>query len=120
MKLNEKKRNGAKIQKSYYPAKTPFQRLRATLDIVGAENLQLFYQTLDPIELLRQIRIMQDALWKHAVLRRGEPPPEGNDTVQLPEIRFEQTEQNIATQGQQKKPICPGFSTMITESLFWA
>ena len=102
MKLNEKKRNGAKIQKSYYPAKTPFQRLRATLDIVGVENLQLFYQSLDPIELLRQIRIMQDALWKHAVLRRGEAPPDGNDTVRLPKIRFEQTEQNIANQDQQK------------------
>jgi hypothetical protein len=106
MKLNEKHRNGAKVQKSYYPAKTPFKRLHETPGIVGTESLQTLYHSLDPIELLRQIRIMQDALWKHAVLRRGDTPPEEKDTVRLPKIRFEFTEQNIAAQDQPKKTSC--------------
>jgi len=94
MKLQEKHRNGARVQRSYDPAKTPFQRLRAALGIEATANLDAIYQALDPVELLRQIRVLQDALWKHAVLRIGDHPPEKDGTVQLPEIRFEPTAQN--------------------------
>lgn len=106
MKLQEKHRNGAKVQKIYYPAKTPFQRLSAALCAAGTDNLRAIYQSLDPVELLRQIRIMQDALWKHAVLQKGDSHPGENDTVRYPKIRFEQTEQNIATHNQQNKASC--------------
>lgn len=98
MKLHEKHRNGAKVQKIYYPAKTPFQRLRAVLGTEATESLYTIYHALDPVELLRQIRILQDALWKHAVLRTGDPPPVNNDTVCLPEIQFERAPMKLSAQ----------------------
>lgn len=85
MKLHEIHRNGATVQKIYYLAKTPFQRLRAALGNDATESLNAIYRTLDPVELLRQIRIMQNALWKHAVLRTKGPAPEKSDTVRFPQ-----------------------------------
>jgi len=91
MKLHVKHRDGAKVQRVYDPAKTPFQRLCVALGAEATENLSAIYLALDPVELLRQIKIMQDALWKHAVLKPGGPPPDVNDTVQLTEIWFKPT-----------------------------
>jgi hypothetical protein len=102
MKLHEKHRNGGKVQKIYYPAKTPFQRLRAALGTDATESLYSIYQALDPVELLRQIRILQDALWKHAVLRTGDLPPEKNGTVCLPDIQFERAALNLSAQNERK------------------
>lgn len=94
MKLHEKHRTGAKVQKIYYPAQTPYQRLQAALGTVGMpENLSTIHEALDPVELLRQIRVMQDALWKHAVLRVGEP----SSASQQP-IRFESPVRERAVQ----------------------
>lgn len=86
VKLHAKHRDGAKVQRVYDLAKTPFQRLRMALGAEATESLSAIYLALDPVELLRQIKIMQDALWKHAVLKTGGPPPEVNDTIQLTEI----------------------------------
>jgi len=94
MKLHEKHRNGARVQKIYYPAKTPFQRLRTALGTEATDSLYAIYHALDPVELLRQIRILQDALWKHAVLQTGGHSPEKDGNVVLPEIRFERNRRN--------------------------
>lgn len=98
MKLHEKHRTGAKVQKIYYPAKTPYQRLQAALGAGIPENLSTIYEALDPVELLRQIRVMQDALWKHAVLRVGEPAPAPQQPASLSSIRFESPVRTRAVQ----------------------
>ena len=98
MKLHEKHRTGAKVQKIYYPAQTPYQRLQAALGAGMLENLSTIYEALDPVELLRQIRVMQDALWKHAVLRVGEPSPASQQPASLSPIRFESPVRKRAVQ----------------------
>ena len=68
MKLRIKHRNGAKVQRTYDPAKTPFHRLLS--ERILADNKQCYlenvYESLDPIRLLQQIKRIQDALWKHS------------------------------------------------------
>lgn len=98
MKLHEKHRTGAKVQKIYYPAQTPYQRLQAALGVGMPENLSTIYEALDPVELLRQIRVMQDALWKHAVLRVGEQSPAPQRPALLSPIRFESPVRKRAVQ----------------------
>jgi hypothetical protein len=98
MKLQEKHRDGAKVQRVYDTAKTPFRRLCAAWGTNAIENLYTIYQALDPVGLLRQIRILQDALWKHAVVQTGNRPPEKTDTVRLFEIRFENTALSLSPQ----------------------
>ena len=74
MKLRIKHRDGAKVQRVYDPAKTPFHRL-LTEDVLSAEKQQYLshvFETLDPIRLLQQIRRIQDALWKHSILEISE------------------------------------------------
>ena len=84
-----KHRDGDHVQRTYDPAKTPFQRVRNASLVTGTERLDEIYRVLDPVRLLKQIGILQDALWKHAVLRKEEIPS-ANDAVEpTPEIRFE-------------------------------
>ena len=69
MKLHIKHRDGAKVQRTYDPAKTPFHRLMAK-DVLNEENrkyLENVFESLDPIRLLQQIKNIQDSLWKHVV-----------------------------------------------------
>ena len=94
MKLHEKHRSGARVQKIYYPAKTPFQRLRAVLGTEATDDLFVIYHALDPVELLRQIGVLQDALWKHAVLQKGGHSNK-DGTIGLPAIRFEHARRNL-------------------------
>jgi len=98
--LSEEVRN--QLLSIYDPAKTPFQRLRVALGAEATESLSTIYLALDPVELLRQIKIMQDALWKHAVLRTGSPAPEVNDTVQLTEIWLKPTKLSRSAGKKQK------------------
>ena len=76
MKLREKHRENSKTNRTYHPARTPFQRLCAS----GAgypkmlEKLNAIYHALDPVRLLKQIDTLQDALWQHAV----QPHPSGS------------------------------------------
>jgi hypothetical protein len=63
-KLAEKHREGARVHKRYHPPATPYQRLLAhpaTAEAVGAE-LARTYAALDPVRLLRQMRIGQQRL----------------------------------------------------------
>jgi len=70
MKLKEKKRIHSQVKRKHETALTPFQRLR--LSGISSndmhEKLITVYESLDPVYLLRQIGILQDALWRQAVL----------------------------------------------------
>jgi hypothetical protein len=89
MKLQVKHRDGAKVQRLYDAARTPLQRVREAFKETGTEKLDAIYQALDPVRLLEQIGTLQDALWRHAVLRNGETGPAKCDTETDPQIRFE-------------------------------
>ena len=74
MKLRVKHREGAKVQRIYDLATTPFHRLLAE-DVLGENKqhyLRTVFEALDPIQLLQQIRKIQDALWKHSILEISE------------------------------------------------
>jgi len=63
-KLAAKAREGAKVKKSYLPPATPYQRLLAnprTSENVRS-RVSAMYATLDPVELLREVRAAQQAL----------------------------------------------------------
>jgi hypothetical protein len=63
-KLAGKTRDGAKVKKTYHPPATPYQRLLA--DARASEEVRRrvteMYATLDPVELLRTIRVVQQEL----------------------------------------------------------
>ncbi|MDQ2762146.1 MAG: transposase [Pseudomonadota bacterium] len=75
MKLATKRREGSAVQRTYEPAKTPFRRLVA-LGVLATETeqrLEALAAALDPVRLLRQLQLLQDALWRHAVFRTPAP-----------------------------------------------
>ena len=77
MKLQVKHREGARVQRIYDTAKTPFNRLLQNEVILSLEkraHLTKIFESLDPIHLLQQIRRIQDALWKHAVTETAGNP----------------------------------------------
>ena len=63
-KLKSKRREGARVYKSYEPPETPCQRLLASNDITpeAKARLQRTLEGLDPVLLLKQIREAQDTL----------------------------------------------------------
>ncbi len=71
MKLRRKQRTGARVQRTYDTAQTPFRRLVASgvLADGARERLEAIVQALDPVRLLRQIETLQNALWQLAVFR---------------------------------------------------
>jgi hypothetical protein len=92
MKLRLKEREGGKLRRRYDPAKTPFQRLLAAGILSTADRVRLttIAQALDPVQLLRQIEQLQDALWRHALTQMPANVPESirptrSDT---PTVRF--------------------------------
>ncbi len=78
MKLRLKEREGGKLRRRYDPAKTPFQRLLApeVLSTDDRVRLTAIAQALDPVQLLRQIEQLQDALWQHALTQLPASAPE--------------------------------------------
>ena len=68
VKLLGKVRDGSRVRRTYDAAATPFHRLlvHGTLDVVERERLEAIYRGLDPVLLLRQIGVLQEALWRHA------------------------------------------------------
>ncbi|MEM5785829.1 MAG: transposase family protein, partial [Syntrophobacteraceae bacterium] len=89
MKLQIKHRDGAKVQRIYDPARTPFQRVRVAFNASGTEKLDEIYKILDPVRLLEQIGTLQDALWRHAVLRNGEMTSANREMRSAPEVIFQ-------------------------------
>lgn len=75
MKLVFKKRDGAKVAKTYDRAQTPYQRLLAAevLADTTRERLEAIYQSLDPVKLRKQLETLQRAFWRHA--QEGQPEP---------------------------------------------
>jgi hypothetical protein len=63
-KLAEKSRDGAKVRKRYYAPATPYQRLladaRTSQEVRG--RVEATYATLDPVQLLSDIRTIQQQL----------------------------------------------------------
>jgi hypothetical protein len=71
LKLRTKRRSGAQVYRTYDSAQTPFQRLVASgmLKAEDQQRLQRLYRALDPVRLLHQVEMLQDAVWRHAVYR---------------------------------------------------
>jgi hypothetical protein len=64
MKLKEKSRNGARVQRRHHPALTPYHRLLQSNVLSPAEKktLEAYYHTLNVAQLHRQIRQCQNKL----------------------------------------------------------
>jgi hypothetical protein len=90
MKLQAKTRAGSRVRRSYDQAATPLQRLLTTdvLDAAKRERLEALYRTLDPVLLLRQIAVLQDALWRHAVVGTRAAESKGAAEVHANAVRF--------------------------------
>jgi len=93
MKLKMKSRVSSKLVKSYFPAQTPFQRLKPTgkANHSTIQRLDAIYHALDPIRLLKQIESLQDALWRHVVLSNQFQPVKVGDEKPKPNLKFEGT-----------------------------
>lgn len=93
-KLQSKTREGTRVQRTYDRAATPLQRLLAT-DVLETERrarLQALYEALDPVALLRQIEVLQDALWKHAMVGPTAAAAPGGTAAHSDPVRFSGTE----------------------------
>src|SRR4051794_7883935 len=91
LKLLDKERDGGRVRRRYGPAQTPFQRVLAAevLTTERRERLIALYQALDPVRLLRQIRLLQDALWRHAVFHRSADIARDAATSTKEPVRFD-------------------------------
>jgi hypothetical protein len=69
MKLLSKERGGKKVRYVYDPAKTPLQRLllSGVLPIQKQQELPEVAQALDPVRLLHQLELVQQAVFRCAV-----------------------------------------------------
>jgi hypothetical protein len=82
-KLKSKTRDGARVKKLYHPPATPCDRIIAhpAVDPAVKEKLVAQFQSLDPVRLLQQIRIAQQALSDIATYgppaQQAEPTPIG-------------------------------------------
>ena len=90
MKLLSKHRDGSKVQRKYEPAQTPLQRLLAAhvLTAEAGARLQAVYRSLDPVRLLQQIVVLQDALWHLAVIPASAAATADQAASATPETRF--------------------------------
>jgi hypothetical protein len=72
MKLLDKNLDGCKVSKKYDIAQTPYHRLlrAGVLDERSLGRLNDIHSALDPVSLLQRLRVLQDALWKHAIVVR--------------------------------------------------
>ena len=73
-KLKEKRREGAKVIKRYYPLSTPYERALAHPKVTAAvkKRLRDQYHSLDPVVLLAEIRATQDELGNRVDRRAGQ------------------------------------------------
>lgn len=104
MKLQEKKRIDSRVRRTHESAQTPFKRLLSSkiLSEEMSEKLNAIHQAIDPVYLLKQIGILQDALWRQAVLPPSVKPPGGMDKT---EVRFsEEAELSCSTPDDVLKP----------------
>ncbi len=73
--LQNKRREGSHVHRTYDAAQTPLERLRAAgvLDAQQLDTLDQVAQLLDPLQLLAQLERLQQALWRHAILPTTQP-----------------------------------------------
>jgi len=69
LKLQLKRREGSRVYRRYDEARTPLQRLLAADVLAEASRARLMALTeaLDPVQALRQLHLLQEALWRHAI-----------------------------------------------------
>ena len=72
-KLQDKRREGAKVIKRYHPPATPYARALAHPKVSKAvkKRLREFYRTLDPVALLAEVRAAQAELGTRVDARAG-------------------------------------------------
>ena len=80
-----KRREGSQVYRRYDAAQTPLQRLRAAAVLAEASRARLvaLSEALDPVQALRQLHLLQEALWRHAVA-----PAPATPTPTVPTVRF--------------------------------
>jgi len=87
-KLLHKSRDGAKVHRVYDRAQTPYQRLCAAGMLTSAkqQELQALYESLNPLQLRRQIDVELERLW---ALAAPDPSrtlgPEPAESLETPE-----------------------------------
>jgi hypothetical protein len=76
-KLRSKKRDGARVEKRYYPPATPYARLMESFHVSDAIKTRLKREcdSLDPVLLLRDIRAAQQELHEMAARATTESKP---------------------------------------------
>ena len=106
MKLVQKQRTGSAVHRTYDDAKTPLQRLLVTKLVEAEDSVRLttIYEALDPVRLLQQLAVLQDALWQHAVFRTPTSVPAAASSAG--EVSF-----NPAACGLQPEPVSAAPST---------
>jgi len=82
LKLHLKRREGSQVYRRYDAARTPVQRLRAAAVLAEASRTRLvaLAEAHDPVQALRHLHLLQEALWRHAV---ASPP-----ATPAPTVRF--------------------------------
>ena len=108
MKLQRKQREGGKVRRTYDTARTPYQRLRGIgpLTAEKSDRLERIYQALDPVHLLSQIRLLQDALWQHAVLPDRIGSTEKAEAELKAELRFQVSGFGLAGEAEDEGDDC--------------
>jgi len=104
MKLDSKKRHGAKVTKHYDKAKTPSQRLLISTQVSEEikKKLQEQYEVLDPLHLLKELERLQNQFWSYAWKDCYAPPQSLKNTNLL---KLDPTDPiYIACQEKVKKP----------------
>lgn len=77
-KLEHKSRRGSRVYKRYDRARTPYQRVLESADVseVCKKELQAQYRKLNPAVLARNIRRLEDRLWRQ-VIQKGRRAVDG-------------------------------------------
>lgn len=96
LKLRVKRRDGSHVYREYDRAQTPLQRLLAAdvLDAGARERLSALFVALDPVRLPRHLQLLQEALWRHAVV----PQPLAPDPSAP--ARFSVAARGLAAEGE--------------------
>jgi len=92
VKLRVKHRDGSKVQRTYDAAQTPYQRLLGSeiLTLEVREHLSRVASALDPVRLLQQVQVLQDALWRQFVRTPSSVGEYGRESA-TPPVRFDPT-----------------------------
>lgn len=84
MKLKSKERCGSRVQKSYEPPQTPYQRVLASaaVDAASKQQLKRQYQQLNPAALKRELDKLRKYLFVLAARKRA--------PIQSKNVRYKQ------------------------------